>query len=380
MENGLNVANCNVKDPRSYIRLNSIRDKTRFFSMKFKEIYDLDKITDITEDQLIKFFTNMRKGNIVSQDGKRYASTAYFVKIFKAFWHWWIKVNKKKGVEIPDITNDLDTSQDKPKWVYLDETQVRKLADNAKYDYKVLIMFLFDTGIRAPTELINIKVSDLFNDCKELQIRDEVSKTFGRKIKLMVCHKLLKNYVLGKELKKEDYLFPINPKVVNRYLKRLASKVLGEIQSEADAKLSDLTMYDFRHISTCYWLPRYKSKSALKFRFGWKKSDKMITSNLDEIGIPKSSGAIRIVFNHKLKQIGVWFIFNKKVSLKLAEENFIFNKGDRILLMISYKAKISEFKKILGETSFNVKNIFISKEKDYALVLCKLKPFNISSK
>jgi N-acetyl-beta-hexosaminidase len=34
-------------------------------------------------------------------------------------------------------------------------------------------------------------------------------------------------------------------------------------------------MYDFRHISCCYWLPRYKSESALKYRFGWKKSDKI---------------------------------------------------------------------------------------------------------
>jgi len=275
MENGLNVANCNVKGPRSYIRLNSIRDKTRFFSMKFKEIYGLDKITGITEDQLIKFFTNMRKGNIVRQDGKRYASTAYFVKIFKAFWHWWIKVNKKKGIEIPDITNDLDTSQDKPKWVYLTEKQVRQLCDKARHEYKVLMMFLFDSGIRSPSELINIKVSDLYADCKELHIRDEISKTFGRRIKLMVCHKLLKNYAIENGLEKENFLFPINPKVANRYLKRLASKVLGENQSEAGAKFSELTMYDFRHISCCYWLPRYKSESALKYRFGWKKSDKI---------------------------------------------------------------------------------------------------------
>ena len=34
-------------------------------------------------------------------------------------------------------------------------------------------------------------------------------------------------------------------------------------------------MYDFRHCSCCYWLPRYKSESALKYRFGWKKSDKI---------------------------------------------------------------------------------------------------------
>ena len=49
------------------------------------------------------------------------------------------------------------------------------------------MMFLFDSGIRSPTELMNVKVSDLFNDFKELNIREEISKTFGRRIKLMIC-------------------------------------------------------------------------------------------------------------------------------------------------------------------------------------------------
>ena len=275
MENGINVAVGNVKGPRSYVRLNTLRDKLKFFSVKFKEIYDLDKVTDVSEDQLIKFFTDMRKGRIVRLDGKEYSSTAYFVKIFKAFWHWWMKINKKRGVEIKEITNDLDVSQDKPKWVYLTEKQVKLLCDKAKYEYKILIMFLFDSGVRSPSELINIKVSDLYGNCKELHIKDEISKTFGRRIKLMVCSKLLEEYIIGKGLKKEDYLFPINPKVVNRYLKRLAEKTLGKNPSEAGQNYSELTMYDFRHISCCYWLPRYKSESALKYRFGWKRSDKI---------------------------------------------------------------------------------------------------------
>ncbi len=58
-------------------------------------------------------------------------------------------------------------------------------------------------------------------------------------------------------------------------LDRLAKKVLGEGVSEAGQKYSELTMYDFRHNSCCYWLPRHKSESALKYRFGWKKSDKI---------------------------------------------------------------------------------------------------------
>jgi len=55
----------------------------------------------------------------------------------------------------------------------------------------------------------------------------------------------------------------------------LAKKLFGDKVSEAGKKFSELTMYDFRHCSCCYWLPRYKSESALKYKFGWKKSDKI---------------------------------------------------------------------------------------------------------
>lgn len=217
----------------------------------------------------------MKKGNIKREDGKVYLSVDTYTKIFKAFWHWHQKVNKKNGSEIPDITTDLDTKQEKPKWFYLTEEQVRKLCDNAKYEYRVLFMFLFDTRIRSPTELMNIKVSDLYNNYKELNIRDEVSKTFGRRIKLMICSDLLKEYIKSKELKENDYLFPIKPFTANKYLKRLAGKLFGDKESEAGTKYPEMSLYDESHISCCYWLPRYKSESALKYRFGWKSSDKI---------------------------------------------------------------------------------------------------------
>ena len=91
----------------------------------------------------------------------------------------------------------------------------------------------------------------------------------------MICSNLLKKYIKENELKPEDYLFKICPTGVNKYLKRLAERTLGNKTSPAGQKYSDLTMYDFRHNSCCYWLPRYKSESALKYRFGWKSSDKI---------------------------------------------------------------------------------------------------------
>ncbi|MDP3026546.1 MAG: tyrosine-type recombinase/integrase [Nanoarchaeota archaeon] len=275
MEKGINISNVSIKGSRSCTRLNNLKCRISFLMKKLKERYNLDDIQKLKEDQLLDLFSAMRNGEIRTKDNRTYKSVQDYAKNFKAFWHWHQKSSKKQGKDIPDITLDLDTSGYKPDWVYLTEEQVKKLCENAKYEYKVLIMFLFDTGIRAPTELINIKISDLSNDSKELNIREEISKTFGRRIKLLLCSDLLKEYVKTNNLSLNDYLFPIDPYVVNRYLKRLGKKIFGDKESPAGQKYSDLTMYDFRHNSCCYWLIRYKSESALKYRFGWKKSDKI---------------------------------------------------------------------------------------------------------
>ncbi|MCH7850617.1 MAG: tyrosine-type recombinase/integrase [Nanoarchaeota archaeon] len=275
MELGLNVSSKNTKGSRSYLRLNSLKQRLIFMSRQFENRYKITDLTKLTEIHIHDYFSGMRNGSIKRQDGSVYKSVVDFVKIFKAFWHWHQKICRKQKIDIEDITVDLDTSNTKPEWVYLDESQIKKLYNNAKPEYKELIMFLFDTGIRAPTEFINIKVSDLMNDCKELNIREEVSKTFGRRIKLMICSEILKEYIQTKELQYDDYLFSIDPRTVNQYIKRLAKRTFGEKRSLAGQKYSELTMQDFRHISCCYWLPRYKSESALKFRFGWKKSDKI---------------------------------------------------------------------------------------------------------
>ncbi len=275
MEKGVNIASCNVRGSRSYIRLNSLKERLFFFAKKFRELFGIDKIVDIKEEQLIGFFSEMKNGTIKKKDSQEYKSVDTYAKVFKAFWHWHQKASRKKGIEIPEITSDLDTRQEKPDWVYLTEEQIKIICDNARFEYKVLFMFLFDSGVRAPTELINVKVSDLFNNCKEIHIREEISKTFGRRFKLMFCSDLLKEYIKAKNLSSNDYLFDIKYTNVNKYLKRLSQKLFGDGVTEAGGRYSELTMYDFRHNSCCYWLPRYKSESALKYRFGWKASERI---------------------------------------------------------------------------------------------------------
>ena len=52
MERGVNISSESAKGSRSYIRLNTLRDKLVFFAKKFKEIYQIEKIINISEEQL----------------------------------------------------------------------------------------------------------------------------------------------------------------------------------------------------------------------------------------------------------------------------------------------------------------------------------------
>jgi hypothetical protein len=50
---------------------------------------------------------------------------------------------------------------------------------------------------------------------------------------------------------------------------------LGDKPTKARGKGSELSLYDFRHSSACYWLPIYKSRSSLLYRFGWAKESQI---------------------------------------------------------------------------------------------------------
>jgi integrase len=273
MANGINTAVSSKKGARGYPRLNNLRQRIIFIAREFENRFNIYYLGNLDVRIVSKYFTGLRNGTITRKDGEPYQAPGDYVKVLKAFWHWYMKSRQEEKIE--DITVYLDSSSTKPKWVYLDESQIKKMCEYASYDYRVLIMFLLDTGMRSPSELINIKVSDVNFEKKELNIRDEISKTFGRRIKLMLSSGMLKEFIDTKNLTGEDYLFKISPPVTNRYLKRLGEKVFGKEKSLAGKKYSQLTMYDFRHCSCCYWLVRYKSESALKYRFGWKKSDKI---------------------------------------------------------------------------------------------------------
>ena len=91
---------------------------------------------------------------------------------------------------------------------------------------------MFDSGIRTGKELANIRVSDFKkkdNGVYQLNIRDETSKTFGRKIKLLLCGNMINDYILDNDFRPSDYLFKFQQQSVNKYLARLSEKIFISI-------------------------------------------------------------------------------------------------------------------------------------------------------
>ncbi len=278
MEIGYNVGTKACKGSRSPRRLNDLKDRMTIFAKWFQTYLNVKDITKINEEEVIQLFHKIKTGEIKKNKGGEYKSVDTLGKAFKAFWHWWIKTNRKNKIIIDDITQDIDMSTEKPDWVYLSEPQWRLLAESLSYDYKVLVYFLIDTGLRPPLELTPLKVSDVTVDSQGityLDIKKHKKGSFPRKIRLVVSAEIIQEYIKLKHKKPEDYLFIFNPDVVNRNLKKQAVALFGDINTPAGHKMSKLTMYDFRHCSCCYWLPLYPNEQGIKYRFGWKKSDKI---------------------------------------------------------------------------------------------------------
>lgn len=278
MSIGKNIGKkCGHEGPRSPARLNTLRSRMLFFAKQFKARYNSDDLTKLTDDHVLEFFKDLDNGTIKSARGRTFKSITTEARIFKAFWHWHQRVNRKKGISIPDITIDLGSFSKIPPWVYLEELKVQMLLAACRFDYRTLFTFDVDSGARPPGESRNILVRDLAKSYESLHIRDEIAKkgSFGRHIKLMLCRNLLKQYIGINGLGPDDYLFDMKSSATNKYLKERTVELFGKGVTAAGKRYSDIREYDLRHMSACYWVVRYRSERALMYRMGWEKSERI---------------------------------------------------------------------------------------------------------
>lgn len=279
MEQGLNIGKRNKKGARSYPRLNNI--KQRMIQMtKMLNDRGVKKIIQIKEEQIISFFTDMRNGKILTTKGEPYRSVGDYAKVFTAFWHWHMKVNRKKDIVIQDICEDLDKSYDETSFVYVTKEQIDKIIPYFDEDEQIIIKFVYDSIIRSPTELMSEKVKYIYKKDGDIWVHvpGEVSKTgFDRDFNLLYCGDALMKYIEKKELSPEDFLFNFSYPMLTRKLRSVAKQVLGDKIShpKAGGKYSELTLYDLRHSGAIHLRILAKktkkiSLDAIRQRGGWK--------------------------------------------------------------------------------------------------------------
>jgi integrase len=278
MEIGVNISNKNKKGARSYPRLNNIRQRLSQMSVMLQE-RGIKDITQITEKQLIQFFSDIRSGIIRTKSGEIYRSVGDYAKLFTSFWHWWMKINRKQGKQIIDICEELDKSSEKTRFVYITKEQLDEMLPYFTEDEQILLMFTFDSIIRAPTELFSLRVKDIFK--KEgvvwVTIPAEISKThFERSFNLLYSGDAIWKHIEKKELKPEDYVFDLNHKNLTGKMQKVAQKLFGDKISDPRAgnKFSQITLYDLRHGGAIHLrILAQKTKKisldAIRQRGGW---------------------------------------------------------------------------------------------------------------
>ncbi|MDM8536019.1 site-specific integrase [Desulfobacterales bacterium HSG17] len=255
----------------------------RYFLVSLDRHLSGKPFIDLTKEDVHLLCEGMFQGRIKTSYGRIYKDVGNVVKNLKTFFRW----AKRTSNINESIVEDLSAAsyrRSKPAWTYLEHKNIRKLIDSANNTYKSLMLFLYDSGLR-PEEAIRIKVKDFEFSSNGPAILNipafrengmKVSKTFERTIKLMNCSGQIKNYIEFNELKPDDLLIQQRSLMFNRYLKRLALKLFGNVKTKARGDIKSIDMYAFRHWSSIYWLDRYRTNKDLMYRMGWKNEDKIL--------------------------------------------------------------------------------------------------------
>ncbi len=278
MERGENTARGHKKGKRSYAQLNKLRQK---LTQAFKRLEDrgIKDIIKTTSTQLLDLFSDLQSGKIKRIDGKEYGDLATDIKCFKSFWHWWMKLKRKEGKTILDITEDLNSeSKGDPKFVYLKRDQLDEMLPYFEKKEQIILSFVYDSLIRSPTELASLKVNNVYEEDGEvwINIPTEISKVRGRSFNLLFSGKTVLEHIKENKLKPNDYLFTFSQDYLNYKLQKVAEQLWGDkICPKAEEMYKKITLYDLRHSGTIHLRimakenPGEISLDALRERGGW---------------------------------------------------------------------------------------------------------------
>lgn len=280
LEQGANVSKQAKKGQRSLAHLNRLRSKIKAIMIGLQK-KGIKNISDITEKQLLDFFTDWNKTHSID-----------YAKRFRAFWGWWLTKNRREGKVVLDVTQDLSTSEKKSEsmFVWLTKEEFDKFRKYFDEDKQVILSFCFDSIIRSPTELLSLRVEDIFKKNEEVwvNIPNNISKTFGRKFNLVYAGELILKYIEKNKLKPTDYLFNISAPILNDEMQSIAKQIWKESKNEGGEFYKNITLYDLRHSGAIHFRQLFQktgqSLDLLRERGGWTDF-KMINYYTKRLGL-----------------------------------------------------------------------------------------------
>lgn len=285
LKKGDNVSKKNP-GPRSSITLNPKKDRITQWFLEFEK-------QKINSAMLIN--KNGKKVNDIWKNV--FNSSEEMLKELRCYWNWEMLIERKrcmqngKETKLRDITEDMHAIKKEPNFVYFTYEDLMKVQQYFNIDEQTINLFLYDTIIRYPTECLSVKVQDFVfhKDYTELVIREEIAKTYGRTIKLLLCSDAIKDYIERHKLKPNENLFDFDHSNYNKKLKKVFTQVLGNVMTKGGDSISNISGYDFRHSGSCHWrLSAYKTKiDALMYRGGWNNLE-MLNYYTKKIGMRDS--------------------------------------------------------------------------------------------
>ena len=127
---------------KGYAYRNLTKIRSIFKGLQISGVNDISKIK---EKQVNDYFEEWCKTHSID-----------YVRRFVAFWNWNRKENRKKGIVIQEIEiNALDFNQNSKEsiFVWFSKEEFDKIRTYFDEDKQTILLFIFDSIIRAPTEL-----------------------------------------------------------------------------------------------------------------------------------------------------------------------------------------------------------------------------------
>lgn len=302
MEQGLNTAKQSKKGGRSKARLLALAYHLKKVASLIKEKYNKNLLELDNRKQINSFFEEFKNGDIKTNKGEPYQSSDDFIRDFVCFWNWHVRVTDEENEEIDEKNRviekenrSLPKAKKKPllekkfvidlvkylardpkenTFVHTTLSELKEVLPNLSKDDQTVALFLFDSIIRSPLEFSNIYNDDVtfYNDgVIELDVRNEIAKTYGRKFELVLCGDKLKAYIERHKLQPEDILFPhYTYSTFNKILQNAYVMTFGNKMTKGGKPFSAITGYSLRHSGACYF--RFEtgvSTDKIRLRGGW---------------------------------------------------------------------------------------------------------------